>query len=84
VVVTDVSAGTPAADAGLQRDDVIEEINHHPVMNVADYERIVRQAGKQEVVLLVNRGGETSFVVVEPELRGMHAHVLVHRSIRSS
>ena len=67
VVVTDVADGTPASDAGLQRDDVIEEINHHPVTNVTDYERIVRQAGRQELVLLVNRGGQTSFLVVEPE-----------------
>ena len=66
VVVTDVAAGTPASDAGLQRDDVIEEVNRHPVPNVAVYERIVRQAGKQTIVLLVNRGGQTSFVVVEP------------------
>jgi serine protease Do len=67
VVVTDVADGTPASDAGLQRDDVIEEINHLPVSNVADYERVVREAGKQELVLLVNRSGQTSFVVVEPE-----------------
>jgi serine protease Do len=67
VVVTDVADGTPASDAGLQRDDVIEEVNHHPVTSVTDYERIVRQASRQEVVLLVNRGGQTSFLVVEPE-----------------
>jgi serine protease Do len=67
VVVTDVADGTPASDAGLQRDDVIEEVNHHSVTNVTDYERIVRQAGRQEIVLLVNRGGQTSFLVVEPE-----------------
>jgi len=67
VVVTDVADGTPASDAGLQRDDVIEEINHHAVTSVTDYERLVRQTGRQEVVLLVNRGGQTSFLVVEPE-----------------
>ena len=66
VVVTDVAPGTPASDAGLQRDDVIEEVNHHPVANVTEYERILRQAGTQTIVLLVNRGGQTSFVVVQP------------------
>jgi serine protease Do len=67
VVVTDVADGTPAADAGLKRDDVIEEVNHHTVTTVAEYERVVREAGKQELVLLVNRGGQTWFMVVEPE-----------------
>jgi serine protease Do len=67
VVVTDVADGTPAAGAGLKRDDVIEEVNHHPVTTVAEYERAVREAGKQELVLLVNRNGQTSFMVVEPE-----------------
>ena len=67
VVVTDAASGTPASDAGVQRNDVIEEINRHPVANVTEYERALRQAGKQTLVLLVNRGGQTSFVVVEPE-----------------
>ena len=66
-VVTDVADGTPAADTGLKRDDVIEEANHHPVTTVAEYERVVREAGKRQLVLLVNRSGQTSFLVVEPE-----------------
>jgi hypothetical protein len=37
------------------------------VTTVTEYERTVREIGKQEVVLLVNRGGQTSFLVVEPE-----------------
>jgi serine protease Do len=67
VVVTDVADGSPAADAGLQRGDVIQEINRQPVNSVSDYQRLVRQAGKQSLVLLVNRGGNTAFVVVQPE-----------------
>jgi serine protease Do len=67
VVVTDVPDGSPASDAGLQRGDVIEQVNREPVSSVADYERLVSQAGKQAVVLLVNRAGTTTFIVVEPE-----------------
>ena len=66
VVVTDVPDGSPAADAGLQRGDVIEQINRQPVSSVSDYQRLVGQAGKQSIVLLVNRGGTTTFVVVQP------------------
>jgi serine protease Do len=67
VVVAEVPDGSPAADANLQRGDVIEQINRQPVTSVADYQRLVREAGKQTLVLLVNRGGTTNFVVVQPE-----------------
>lgn len=67
VVVSDVVEGSPAADTGLQRGDVIEQINRHPVGSVSDYHRLVDEAGKQAVVLLVNRGGNTTFLVVQPE-----------------
>ncbi len=67
VVVTEVPDGSPAADVGLQHGDVIEEINRQPVSSVSDYQQLVGQAGKQTLVLLVNRGGETAFLVVRPE-----------------
>jgi serine protease Do len=67
VVVTDVADGSPAADSGLQRGDVIEQINRQPVNSVSDYRRLVSQLGKQSVVLLVNRGGNTTFMVLQPE-----------------
>jgi len=67
VVVMDVAEGSPAQDAGLKRGDIIEQINQKPVNTVADYNRLIVQTGKQTVVLLVNRGGNTSFMVVQPE-----------------
>jgi serine protease Do len=66
VVVTDVPDGSPAAEAGLQRGDVVEQVNRKPVESVSEYERLVRQAGAQPVVLLINRGGASTFVVVQP------------------
>ena len=67
VVVTDVSSDSPAAEAGLQRGDVIAEVNREPVETVADYRRALRRVGNQSLVLLVNRNGNTTFVVIEPE-----------------
>ncbi|HTU42340.1 MAG TPA: DegQ family serine endoprotease [Candidatus Aquilonibacter sp.] len=67
VVVTGVSDDSPAADAGLQRGDVIVQVNRQPVDSVSDYQRLVSEAGKQTVVLLVNHGGNTIFLVVQPE-----------------
>jgi serine protease Do len=66
VVVDSVSDDSPAADAGLRRGDVIEEVNHRGVPNAAAFDRAVREAGSQPILLLVNRQGTTSFVVVEP------------------
>jgi serine protease Do len=67
VVVTEVPPGSPAEDAGLQRGDVIEQVDRQPVNSVSDYERLIRPAGNKTMVLLVNRGGNTTFVVVQPE-----------------
>ncbi len=67
VVVTNVPDASPAADAGVQRGDVIEQINKQPVRSVSDYQRLIQQAGQHTLVLLVNRGGNTTFMVVETE-----------------
>lgn len=66
VVVTDVDQSSAAAAAGLQRDDVIEEVNHHAISNAADFRQAIANAGDQPVLLLVNRGGVTTYLVVEP------------------
>jgi serine protease Do len=65
VVVANVAQGSPAEMAGLQRGDIIEQVNRHPVDRVSQYDREVRMAGHQSIVLLVNRGGTTAFVVVQ-------------------
>jgi serine protease Do len=67
VLVSDVADGSPASDAGLQRGDVIEQINRQNIDSLSDYRRLVSEAGKQTLVLLVNRGGNTTFMVVQPE-----------------
>jgi serine protease Do len=65
VVVDSVPSGSAAAEAGLRRGDVIQEVNRNPVAGVNDYQHAVEQAGKQPVTLLVNRDGTTAFVVVQ-------------------
>jgi len=60
VVVTDISPSSPAADSGLRKGDVIQEVNRQSVKNVSEFQA-VRKAGK-EPLLLVNRRGTTLFV----------------------
>jgi len=62
VVVVQVRPETAAA-TGLRRGDVIEEVNRRSVATVGDYEQAVRQTGG-EVLLLVNRGGSSSYIVI--------------------
>jgi len=61
VVVTDINPSSPLASAGLRRGDVIQEVNHQPVKNVAQLEEAVRKAGNNPL-LLVNRKGTTLFL----------------------
>ena len=61
VVVTDISSSSPLASAGMQRGDVIEEVNHQPVKNVAQLEEAVRKAGSNPL-FLVNRQGSTLYI----------------------
>jgi serine protease Do len=67
VVVDDVAEASAAADAGLQRGDVIEEVDRKPVTSAAAFERAAREAGQNPVLLLINRQGNTSFVLVQPQ-----------------
>jgi serine protease Do len=62
VVVTDIDPSSPKADSGLRKGDVIQEVNHQPVHNVAEFEQAMHKAGKEEALLLVNRGGTTLFI----------------------
>jgi serine protease Do len=63
VVVVQVRPETTAA-TGLQRGDVIEEVNRKRVTTVGEYEQAIRQAGG-DILLLVNRGGNSSYIVIE-------------------
>jgi serine protease Do len=67
VVVTQVDPDSAAGDAGLQRGDVIQEVNHKPVGNPEQFRAAIRAAGDQQLLLLVNRAGVTSFAVISPK-----------------
>ena len=63
VVVTSVDPAGKAAESGLKRGDIIQEVNHKPVRNTADFESAMRNA-KDGTLLLVNRQGSTMYLAV--------------------
>jgi len=66
VVVVDAAPGSPAAESGLRRGDVIQEVNHRAVTSAAQFEEAIRQGAGQPILMLVNREGSTGYIVVEP------------------
>jgi Do/DeqQ family serine protease len=66
LVVVEVDPFGPAADAGIQRGDVIEQVNQQPVRSVADLRAAVERSGKDPLLLLVNHRGTTIFVTIRP------------------
>lgn len=66
LVVVDVDPSGPAADAGITRGDVIEQVNQQPIRSVADLTAAVQRAGKTPLLLLVNHRGTTMFVSLRP------------------
>jgi serine protease Do len=65
VVVARLEDNSPAAEAGVQRGDVIRQINRQPVKSLADYQRITKDVKEGDrLTLLLQRGGMSLFVAV--------------------
>ncbi len=68
VVVTQVEPGSAAGDAGIQRGDVVREVNRKPVKDVDDFVQKVEKAKDQDHVLfLLQRGKNNLFAAVTPK-----------------
>lgn len=68
VIVANVEAGSPAAETGLRRGDLIQEINRQPIRSVSDYANALDaiERGKG-FIALVRRGQNTFYAVVNAE-----------------
>ena len=68
IVVTQVEPGSPAANAGIQTGDVIQQVNRKPVKNVEDFvQKVERATDKDNVLLLIQRGQNRLFAAVTPK-----------------
>jgi serine protease Do len=67
-VITQVEPGSPAADAGLQRGDVIKEVNRKLIKNVDEFLLNIEQAKKgnesNSILLLIQRNDNSLYIAV--------------------
>jgi serine protease Do len=70
VVVSGIRSGSPADEAGLQRGDLIQEIENEPVESMDDYARIMeKSASKKQILMVVRHRGHTRYVVLKREAK---------------
>jgi serine protease Do len=63
VVVARVEDDSAAAEAGLQRGDVIREVNRQRVRSLQEYERITKDVKEGDrVTVLLQRGAQALYV----------------------
>ncbi len=68
VVVSSVSPGSSADEAGIRTRDIILEVNRKPVSDVGSYQEALKSGGKSKVVLLlVKREDTTLYMAVKPQ-----------------
>jgi Do/DeqQ family serine protease len=65
LVVMEVAPLGPAADAGIRRGDVLEQVNQQPERTVADLRAAIVRTGDKPLLLLVNQRGTTVFVTIK-------------------
>ena len=61
VVVSEVQPGSPAEEAGLQRGDIIEEVDREEVESVRQLSDLLKKSG-DSVLVLIRRGDATLYI----------------------
>ena len=61
---------SPAADAGLVVEDVILEINKHPVTSLMDYQKVVSRLRANDAVMLLIARPRSNTRIVSMKLEG--------------
>ena len=66
VVITGIKPGSPAAEAGLSRGDVLLEVDRKAVKSAEEASRTLSAARQGGHVLLVQRGDNAMFLLLQP------------------
>jgi serine protease Do len=67
VIVTDVQFGSPAAEAGLRKGDIIKEVNRDEITSISEFRAAIKKSKKENILFLIKRGGNSLWIVVKPE-----------------
>jgi Do/DeqQ family serine protease len=65
VLVAGVDPSSAAAEAGLRRGDIIQQVNRKPVRTPEQIDSAISAGGAKPVLLTVLRGGNTMFLAIE-------------------
>lgn len=66
LVVSQVDPNGAAAQVGVRRGDVILEVNRSPVSSLDEMKSALDKSGTNAALLLISRGGQTTFLTVKP------------------
>ncbi len=66
VVVDSVDEAGPAGAAGIQRGDVIQEVNRQAVRSAEELRAAIDKNGNKPALLLLNRRGQTVYLAIRP------------------
>ena len=68
VMISGIDAGSRGEEVGLQKRDVILEVNRAPVKDVSSFQQALKASGKGSIVLLlVKRDNATLYFALKPE-----------------
>ena len=67
LVVMNVDPSGAAAEKGIQRGDVILQINRQAVSSLDDVQAAIEKSGDRPILLLISRRGQTIFMTVSPK-----------------
>lgn len=66
VIITEVNPGSAAEEAGLQKNDLIQEVNRTTVRSPKEFEKVLKNSSASDgVVFLVRRGENTFFAALQ-------------------
>jgi regulator of sigma E protease len=68
--IAQVSAGSPAAAAGLRSGDVVHAVNGQTIRSFSDLQQAIANSGRQALALTIERDGETLSVSATPREQG--------------
>jgi Do/DeqQ family serine protease len=66
MLITGVDPNGASAEKGVQRGDVLMEVNRQEVETFDDVKSALEKSGDRPILLLISRGGQTSYITIQP------------------